>query len=159
MVSEFRFSGVASASCGREEFLKRICGTQVLPIFPRGRNPARFFATEKSTEGMAIAREAVVNFFGNPNHSWNPEQKRERNQQRNSHRDKTNTPRGAINFSIVRDAVHCLQQLVVGEIRRDPGGAWIGNGHKVDPVKPVQPCQPAHLPQAKRATVVVKEDG
>ena len=120
---------------------------QVLPSAPK-----------KPAEEIAVARDAAVNFFRDPNHSGNPEQQRKRDQQRNSQRDETKTPRGAINFPVLRNAMHGFQQIFAPQCGCEFSGMRIGNALKSNGVEPIEAFQQPRLGKTKRTLVIVDHD-
>jgi hypothetical protein len=113
-------------------------------------------AIKESTEELATARDVAIDFFRDPDGSWNPQQQREWKKQRDAQREKTKTTRGAENFSIFSHTMNRGGQIFLAQIRND--FLRFGNSVKMENFKPVEPPQPSGLRNAKRALIVVDDN-
>jgi hypothetical protein len=107
---------------------------------------------------VAVPRDEGIDAFRDPDHTRNPEKESDRNEKGNTHPEKSNGARTAVNLVLRRDAVDRFEEILASDVRSDLAGAGILQGDHLDLVQPVHPAQGATLEGAHRAITVEEEN-
>ena len=105
---------------------------------------------------MAVAAHPLVNDLRHLDHPGNPQNQRDRHEQREAHSQETEAARTPMDFAVGGHTVDRFHELFAGQMRSGGVRARIGVGQDGKHVEPVQPCQEAHLKNAERALAVVE---